>query len=60
MLGNPEKYFEILDDYLSKPDGEKNSTSGSPKNGDEELPQMQLPQMELPQMQLPQMELPKQ
>jgi YHS domain-containing protein len=60
MLGNPDKYFEILDAYLSKPDSEKNSTSGIPENGDEELPQMQLPQMELPQMQLPQMELPKQ
>lgn len=59
MLGNPDKYFKFLDDYLTKPDSEKNPTSGSPANDDEELRQMQPPQMELPKMELPKMELPK-
>ena len=53
MLSNPDKYFKILDDYLAKPDSEKDSTSDRPANDDEELPQMQLPQMELPKMELP-------
>ena len=59
-VNEPDKYFKILDDYLSDPNGSDNSMPMSPANGDDELPQMQLPQMDLPQMQLPQMELPKQ
>ena len=64
-VNEPDKYFKILDDYLSDPNGSDSSLPMSPANGDDELPQMQLPQMQLPQMdlphmQLPQMELPKQ
>ena len=63
MVDEPEKYFAILDDYLSgKVKVEESSDDGAANQsgGNEELPQMQLPQMELPQMDLPQMELPKQ
>ena len=59
-VNEPDKYFKILDDYLSDPNGSDSSMSMSPASGDDELPQMQLPQMDLPQMQLTQMELPKQ
>ena len=59
-VNEPDKYFKILDDYLSDPNGSDNSMPMSPANGDDELPHMDLPQMDLPQMQLPQMELPKQ
>jgi Cu(I)/Ag(I) efflux system membrane fusion protein len=53
----PEKYFTILDDYLSG-----RPTSSMPKMptvNDSTKDDRQLPQMELPQMELPQMELPK-
>jgi YHS domain-containing protein len=64
----PEKYFKILDDYLSGKPGSLMSTmpavNSSTRINEGELPQMELPQMELPQMKppemdLPQMELPK-
>ena len=58
-VNEPDKYFKILDDYLSDPNGSDSSLPMSPANGDDELPQMQLPQMQLPQMQLPQMDLPQ-
>ena len=51
MLGNPEKYFKVLDDYRS---GTPNTNDGpivdsaSPDNGYGELPQMDLPKMEPP------------
>jgi Cu(I)/Ag(I) efflux system membrane fusion protein len=56
MLGNPEKYFKVLDDYQS---GKIKTNDGtmpdpaSPDNGYGELPQMQLPQMDLPKMEPP-------
>lgn len=61
-VNEPDKYFKILDDYLSG--NRKTRNSGvpnpiAPTDEDGELPQMPLPQMELPKMELPQMELPK-
>ena len=56
MLANPNKYFNVLDDYQSdpiKPDSENKPTSNSPDHGYGELPQMQLPQMDLPKMEPP-------
>jgi len=61
MVNESEKFFKILDDYLSgksKSQSENKPDNAAPKT-DAELPQMQLPQMQLPQMQLPQMELPQ-
>lgn len=61
MVNESEKFFKILDDYLSgksKNQSKNDSDFVIPKTKSE-LPQMQLPQMELPQMELPKMELPK-
>ena len=56
MLGNPEKYFKVLDDYQSGIPKTNDGTMpdpASPDNGYGELPQMQLPQMDLPKMEPP-------
>jgi Cu(I)/Ag(I) efflux system membrane fusion protein len=56
MLGNPEKYFKVLDDYQSGIPKTNDGTipdPASPDNGYGELPQMQLPQMDLPKMEPP-------
>jgi membrane fusion protein, copper/silver efflux system len=61
-VNEPDKYFKILDDYLSGKRKTQNAgapTPIAPTDDDGELPQMQLPQMKLPKMELPQMELPK-
>ncbi len=61
-VNEPDKYFKILDDYLSgknKTLSSQGPTPNSPTGNDGELPQMQLPQMQLPQMEIPQMDLPK-
>ena len=60
-VNEPDKYFKLLDDYLSgktKPLGSE-VPSINPTGNDGELPQLQLPQMQLPNAELPQMELPK-
>ncbi|MFT5303582.1 MAG: Cu(I)/Ag(I) efflux system membrane fusion protein, partial [Mariniblastus sp.] len=51
LLNEPDKFFKILDDYLSEKTKTQNGegpTPIRPTSNDDELPQMQLPQMELP------------
>ena len=55
-VNEPDRYFQILDDYQSgkiKTDDGTISDPASPDNGYGELPKMQLPQMDLPKMEPP-------
>lgn len=61
-VSEPEKYFRILDQYLSgdtSTEREEVAAPLSPTIDDGDLPRMQLPKMDLPKMDLPKMELPK-
>lgn len=55
LLKDPQKYYQILEDFQSGNTSEK-ETQSSPSNV---LPKMELPKMDLPKMELPKMELPK-
>jgi Cu(I)/Ag(I) efflux system membrane fusion protein len=55
-VNEPDKYFKILDDYLSGRTQTQNNevpTPISPTDNDGELPRMKIPQMDLPQMEPP-------
>jgi Cu(I)/Ag(I) efflux system membrane fusion protein len=58
-VNEPDKYFKILDDYLSGKSGSKQFAPTMPSVNNGDVPKMDLPKMNLPQMELPQMELPK-
>jgi len=63
LLSEPQKHFQILEDYHARGSGQSSSPGPGPVNSGElpkmELPKMELPKMELPKMELPKMELPK-